>query len=99
MAVWVEIDLCDGCSRCKRECPYDAIEMKDGKASIGDRCTSCGACVDVCHHNSIRTDIEPRVVPDFSEYKGVWVFAEQRDANLAGSQWSCSAKLRNWPSS
>ena len=35
MAVWVEIDLCDGCRRCKRECPYDAIEIKDGKAHIG----------------------------------------------------------------
>ncbi len=83
MAVWVEVDLCDGCRRCTRECPYDAIEVRDGKARIGDRCTSCGACVDKCHHEAIRSDIQPRVVPDFSEYKGVWVFAEQRAGKLS----------------
>ena len=82
MAVWVEIDLCDGCRRCKRECPYDAIEIKDGKAQVGDRCTCCGACLEVCHHKAIHTDIQPKTIPDFSEYKGIWVFAEQRGGNL-----------------
>lgn len=82
MAVWVEIDLCDGCRRCKRECPYDAIELKDGKAHIVDRCTCCGACLEVCHHKAIHTDVQPKTIPDFSEYRGVWVFAEQRGGHL-----------------
>jgi electron transfer flavoprotein alpha subunit/NAD-dependent dihydropyrimidine dehydrogenase PreA subunit len=82
MAVWVEIDLCDGCRRCTRACPYDAIKIQDGKAHVGERCTSCGACMDACRNTAILTDAKPRVVPDFSDYKGVWVFAEQREGEL-----------------
>ena len=82
MAVWVEIDLCDGCRRCARACPYDAMKIQDGKAHVGDRCTSCGACMDVCRNKAILTDAKPRVVPDFSDYKSVWVFAEQREGEL-----------------
>lgn len=82
MAVWVEIDLCDGCRRCTRACPYDAVKIVDGKAHIGDRCTSCGACMDACRSKAILTDAKPRVVPDFRDHKGVWVFAEQRGGEL-----------------
>lgn len=82
MAVWVEIDLCDGCRRCSRACPYDAIEMKDGKAHISERCTSCGACMEVCRKEAILTDAQPKVIPDFSDHSGVWVFAEQRGGKL-----------------
>lgn len=78
MPVWVESDLCDGCQRCLRKCPYDAISLADDKAAIGDRCTACGACLDVCRPGAICTDVEPRAIPDFSDHQGVWVFAEQR---------------------
>jgi electron transfer flavoprotein alpha subunit/NAD-dependent dihydropyrimidine dehydrogenase PreA subunit len=83
MAIWVEIDLCDGCRRCTRACPYDAIAMQDGKARIGDRCTSCGACMEVCRKKAILTDAQPKAIPDFSDYTGVWVFAEQRAGHLS----------------
>lgn len=83
MAVWVEIDLCDGCRRCSRACPYDAIEIKDGKAHISERCTSCGACMEVCRKDAILTDAQPKAIPDFSDYSGVWVFAEQRGGKLS----------------
>jgi caffeyl-CoA reductase-Etf complex subunit CarE len=82
MAVWVEVDLCDGCRRCMRACPYDAMEMMEGKAHVGDRCTSCGACMAVCRQDAILTDVEPRSIPDFSDHTGVWVFAEQRAGEL-----------------
>ncbi len=82
MAVWVEIDLCDGCRRCTRACPYDAMEIKDGKAHIGDRCTSCGACMEACRKEAILTDAQPKAIPDFSDRTGVWVFAEQRGGKL-----------------
>jgi electron transfer flavoprotein alpha subunit len=58
------------------------MEIKDGKAHIGDRCTSCGACMDSCRKNAILSDAQPKVIPDFSDYKGVWVFAEQRAGKL-----------------
>lgn len=82
MAIWVEIDLCDGCRRCTRACPYDAMKIEDGKAHIGDRCTACGACMDACRNKAILTDARPRAIPDFSDRTGVWVFAEQRGGQL-----------------
>lgn len=83
MTIWIEIDSCNGCQRCIRACPYGAVEMKDGKAHILERCTSCGACLAACKQKAILSDIKPRVIPDFSDRKGVWVFAEQRDGKLA----------------
>ncbi len=82
MGIWIEISLCNACKRCIRACPYGAIEMKEDKAHILERCTSCGACLEVCKEKAILSDIEPRVVPDFSDRKGIWVFAEQRGGKL-----------------
>jgi electron transfer flavoprotein alpha subunit/NAD-dependent dihydropyrimidine dehydrogenase PreA subunit len=83
MNVWVEVDLCNGCKRCLKACPYGAVELKDEKAMILERCTSCGACLEVCKQNAILTDAKPKTIPDFSDRKGVWVFAEQRDGKLS----------------
>ena len=82
MAVWVEVDLCSGCKRCVKACPYGAIEMQEGKAHVLDRCTACGACLQVCKEQALQTDAKPKEIPDFSDRKGVWVFAEQRDGRL-----------------
>ena len=82
MTIWIDIDLCNGCKRCLKECPYDAIEMKGDKAYILDRCTSCGACLSSCKQQAIGTDAEPKVIPDFSDRQGVWVFAEQKEGKL-----------------
>lgn len=82
MTVWIETELCNGCERCVRECPYGAIEMREGHAKILDRCTSCGVCVSVCKQGAIHSDAAPRQIPDFSSHKGVWVVAEQRNGEL-----------------
>jgi len=82
MAVWVEIDLCNGCKRCIKACPYGAMEFEDNKAHVTERCTSCGACIEVCKQEAIKTDVKPKEIPDFSDRKGVWVVAEQRGGEL-----------------
>jgi electron transfer flavoprotein alpha subunit len=56
--------------------------MRDDKAFVLDDCTFCGACLETCRNLAIQSDIEPRTIPDFSDRKGVWIFAEQRDGRL-----------------
>jgi electron transfer flavoprotein alpha subunit/NAD-dependent dihydropyrimidine dehydrogenase PreA subunit len=82
MTVWIETELCNGCRRCVKVCPYGAIEIQEGHAKILDRCTSCGACVSVCKQGAIHNDAVPREIPDFSDRKGIWVVAEQRGGEL-----------------
>jgi len=82
MTVWIETELCNGCERCVKACPYGAIEMQEGRAKILDRCTSCGTCISVCKQGAIHTDAVPRQIPDFSDRKGIWVVAEQRGGEL-----------------
>jgi len=79
MAITIDRELCNGCGRCVKVCPYGGVELREGKAFITDRCTSCGACLEVCKEGAIRSDVKEREIPDFSDYQGVWVFAEQRD--------------------
>jgi electron transfer flavoprotein alpha subunit len=38
--------------------------------------------MDACRKKAILTDAQPRAIPDFSDHKGVWVFAEQRGGQL-----------------
>ena len=82
MTVWIDANLCNGCKRCVKACPYEGVEMRDGKAHILERCTSCGACIENCKPKAILTDAKPREIPDFSNRQGVWVFAEQRGGEL-----------------
>ena len=82
MTICIEIDLCNGCKLCLKACPYGAVELEEGKARILERCTGCGACMEACKQKAIQTDAQPRSIPDFSDRKGVWVFAEQRGGKL-----------------
>ena len=82
MAITVDYELCNGCGRCIKVCPYGGIELIEGKAVLTDRCTACGACIETCKVAAISSDIQEKEIPDFSDFKGVWVFAEQRDGTL-----------------
>jgi RnfABCDGE-type electron transport complex B subunit len=53
---------CIGCSKCEKECAYDAITIANNLAFIdSDKCKLCRKCVSVCPTNSIiETNFPPR---------------------------------------
>jgi electron transfer flavoprotein alpha subunit len=84
MVVKVDEDECTGCETCVDACPIEAIEMVDDIAKIKDNCNSCNACIESCPVEAIQ-EVERDVkegVKDFSDFKDVWIFAEQRGGEL-----------------
>ena len=51
----VDPDACGGSQACVRECPYESIEIREGKAWVNTaKCKGCGACVAVCPTEAIQ---------------------------------------------
>ncbi len=82
MAVKVIAEKCISCGICVKNCPFDAIDMVDKKAVIGDKCTICGVCVQKCPVEAIEKEEGEKRGVDIDDYRGVWVFAEQREGKL-----------------
>jgi len=82
MHIRVSREKCTGCEDCLNSCPYDAIEVRDGKAFINEYCQLCRVCLGVCPEGAIKEIIEEgegiEAIPK-DEYRGVMIFAEQRE--------------------
>ena len=82
LQVSIDTEKCTGCELCLSVCPFQALEMKEGKAAVNERCTLCGACAPECPMEAI-------LVPSLEkgegleEYSGVLVYAEQRLGKIA----------------
>jgi electron transfer flavoprotein alpha subunit len=85
MPIVVDTKKCTGCKECLTTCPYDAIEMREGKAFINEYCQICMTCLNACPEGAIEEIKDIPVTRDslLTEFKGVWVFAEQRNGKTA----------------
>lgn len=83
MKIEVIPDRCNGCTRCAQACPFGLIVIEDKKATIKEGCSFCGACYEACNFGAIEFE-RPSIkkAADLAEYKGVFVFAEQREGEL-----------------
>ncbi|MFB3845188.1 MAG: FAD-binding protein [Candidatus Cloacimonadaceae bacterium] len=77
-------EKCVGCGLCIKACAYDAIRVTDKLAEINiDKCVLCGACVQACPFEAILLRRKAVEGIDKTAYKGIWVYAEQRDGIIA----------------
>ena len=84
MFIKIDKDKCTGCGTCLASCPYDAILVKEDKAEITELCQLCRSCLSVCPEGAISEVEEASDRKEKSEGSGVWIFAEQRDGEIAG---------------
>ena len=54
--VSVDDKACVGCGLCVRICPAHNLELKDGKANVGNHCAFCMACVHACPHGGMQVN-------------------------------------------
>ncbi|GAB4388472.1 MAG: electron transfer flavoprotein subunit alpha [Thermodesulfovibrionales bacterium] len=85
MPIRIDREKCSGCESCISVCPFDAIEMKEGKALVNEYCQMCMACLTVCPEGAISEAgvVSQAEASDKDAYRGVWVFAEQRGGVVA----------------
>jgi electron transfer flavoprotein alpha subunit len=76
-------EKCTLCKECINECPFEAIEIKDGRLYINENCTLCGLCVKVCPENALYKEEKEDFKTNIDHYKGIWFFAESRDGQLS----------------
>jgi electron transfer flavoprotein alpha subunit len=85
MAIRIIDDKCIGCKLCQKACPFEAIDMEGKLAVINEKCTACKVCIAKCPVEAIYVDEQEKAEEgqiDFSAYKDVWVYAEQRKGKL-----------------
>ena len=57
--VKIDPDKCTGCGACFKNCIYDGLKMKDGKATINqDHCMGCGRCEMTCKNGAVSITID-----------------------------------------
>lgn len=97
MGIKVIYEKCTLCGLCVNECPFGAIEIKEGKIEINEKCTLCGLCVKVCPSEALFKEEKGKEGISLEEYKGIWFFAEVKDDKIASVSYemlNASKKLK-----
>lgn len=78
----IQTGLCDGCGACADICPFQAIELKENKASINAACKMCGACVKSCPQSAIELKETAAQEVDKSQWNDIFVYMEQSHGKI-----------------
>jgi len=96
--IQIIIEKCTGCTLCVKACPFGAIRIIEKKAVIDlNKCNLCGACVPACKLKAILIEKPIGVAsakPDFKDYKGIWIFAEQKKGKVQPVVYELLGKAR-----
>jgi electron transfer flavoprotein alpha subunit len=82
MGIKIDLEKCVGCGSCVPVCPFSLLEIVDDKVQLKEGCNLCGACQDACSYDAITIEVISETAAVSGDYRGVWVFAEQRHARL-----------------
>ncbi len=60
------------------------------------KCTLCGACRDACKFNAVLLEKTPEKceLPDIKDYKGIWVFIEQKNGRVQSVSYELLGKAQ-----
>ncbi|MCX5696234.1 MAG: FAD-binding protein [Candidatus Omnitrophica bacterium] len=97
MSIQIIIEKCTGCTLCLKACPFDAIRIMDKKAIIDlHKCTLCGACQDACKFKAVLIEktLAKCELPDIKDYKGIWVFLEQKNGKVQSVAYELLGKAQ-----
>jgi len=97
MSIQIIIEKCTGCSLCAKACPFTVISIVNKKAVIDlNKCTLCGACKEACKFKAITLEKTQNscVLPDIKDYKGIWVFIEQKNGRVQSVSYELLGKAQ-----
>jgi len=96
MSIEVIQEQCVGCKACVKGCPFAAIDMVNNIAVInGEKCVLCGACVDACKFDAIILRRQHKDRELLADYKGIWVFCEQKKGNIQSISYELLSEGRS----
>jgi len=90
----IDYSKCTLCGECIPVCPYNALKIEKERLIVTEACTLCGACLDICPENALSIEEEKEKRPTFSDFRGIWIFAEQREKRIQKVAYELIAKAR-----
>ena len=83
MGINIIVEKCVGCGVCVSVCPFQALELVNGKVVVNEACTLCGICVDACKFDALELPkVEQAPTVHFDDYRGVWVFIQHDNGTI-----------------